>query len=246
MNIDLYQEVIFIYLFTRLPLLILLSLAAVGLEWVRSRFYQGRFYRPFLLNIILAWIPLILSIAAYIFFLQNNFREDLASTALLIVWFFFFPNSIYLITEVHHFRDRFADEGKDPFWFDNIEILSIVGVGLLLGIHSLAIVHFLLRSYFPEVWSWIILVSYIFVANLGIYIGRYMRLNSWDVLFNPLRLIKRVFNELNSREKVQTLILYTTLFSLFILVFYQFVELTTNNLYVLGLQIQDLQSKTSS
>lgn len=243
MNIALYQEVIFIYLFTRLPLLILLSVAALGLEWVRSRFYQGRFYRPFLLNIILAWIPLLLSIAAYVLFLRNNFHEELASIVLLIVWFFFFPNSIYLMTEVHHFRDRFADEGKDPFWFDNIEILSLVGAGLLLGIHSLAVIHFLLIIYLSEQWSWGILIGYVFLANLGIYIGRYLRLNSWDILSNPVRLLKLVFRELNSRTKLQTLLLYTTLFSFFVLLVYQFTALTINNLYVLGLQIQELQTK---
>lgn len=150
MNIELAEEVLFTYLFLRLPLIFVFSLATLGMEFMRSRLYGGRFYKPFLLNIILAWIPLILSVMAEIIFLRHNFQEDLATFALLVIWFFFFPNSIYLITEVHHFRDRFADKAKEPFWFDNIEILSMVAVGLLLGSHSLAIVHFLLRSSFSN------------------------------------------------------------------------------------------------
>lgn len=246
MNIDLYQEVIFTYLYTRLPILVILSLAVLGMEWARSRFYQGRFYKPFLLNVILAWIPLILSIAAYVIFLQNDFQENLASISLLVVWFFFFPNSIYLITEVHHFRDRFADDGKDPFWYDNIEILSIVSLGLLLGTHSLAVVDFLLKSYLPNNWSWLILIGYVFLANLGIYIGRYLRLNSWDIISNPVRLLKQVFNELNSRSKLQTLMVYTALFSFFVLIFYRFTELTIDNLYTLALDIERLQKQVKS
>ena len=83
------------------------------------------------------------------------------------------------MTEVHHFRDRFADQAREPFWFDNIEILSIVGVGLLLGSYSLAIIQFLLRNHVSLGVSWAIVIGYVFLANVGIYIGRYIRFNSW-------------------------------------------------------------------
>ena len=241
-NIEIYEEVLFVYLFQRLPIFFVFSLAALGMEWMRSRLYQGKFYTPFLLNIFLAWIPLILSVAAYILFLRSDLHETWTISVLLAIWFLFFPNSIYLITEVHHFRDRFHDKGTDPFWFDNIEILSIVSVGLLLGNHSLAIIHFLLRNHLSNSLSWVAIIGYVFLANFGIYIGRYLRLNSWDVIMNPLQLIGQIFNELTSLPKLKILALYTTLFSFFILVFYLFIDLNITNLYELKVQINELRS----
>lgn len=99
MNIEIYEEVLFTYLFLRLPIIFFFSLAALGMEWMRSRLYQGRFYKPFLLNIILAWIPLLISVAAYIVFLRSGFHETWTTLILLAIWFVFFPNSIYLILD---------------------------------------------------------------------------------------------------------------------------------------------------
>ena len=161
---------------------------------------------------------------------------------LLAIWFVFFPNSIYLITEVHHFRDRFADKARDPFWFDNIEILSIVGVGLLIGSHSLAIIHFLLRNHLSNSGSWLAVIGYVLLANFGIYIGRYWRFNSWDVVRNPINLLKKVGVELSSWSKAKAVILYTVIFSFFILMFYLMVNLTISNLYALAITIEKLRS----
>ncbi|MGD1940277.1 MAG: DUF1361 domain-containing protein [Leptolyngbyaceae cyanobacterium] len=193
------------------------------------------------MNIILAWIPLLLSLAAYLVFLRTGFRETWLTIGLLAIWFVFFPNAIYLITEVHHFRDRFADEAQDPFWFDNIEILSIVGVGLLLGSYSLAIIQFLLINHVSLAMSWLLLIGYVFLANVGIYIGRYIRFNSWDVFTRPLPLAKRLGNELKRPGTAKTLVGYASLFSFFILMFYLFIHVTLSNLYNLGLVIKNLQ-----
>ncbi len=242
MNIEVYEEVLFVFLFYRLPILFFFSLATLMMEWVRSRIYQGKFYRPFLLNIILAWIPLILSLAAYILFLKNRFNDPLLILLLLGVWFVFFPNSIYLITEVHHFRSRFNDKAKQPFWFDNIEILSVVAIGLLIGSYSLAIIHFFLQNSLSNYGSWIAIIAYVFLANFGIYIGRYFRFNSWDIVTNPINLFKRIVKEISSFSTLKALILYTTLFSFFILMFYLLTHLNISNLYTLELRLKELQN----
>ena len=178
--------------------------------------------------------------AADIIFWRSGLHETWSTLILLAIWFVFFPNSIYLITEVHHLRDRFADHSREPFWFDNIEILSLVSVGLLIGSHSLAIIHFLLRNHFSNSLSWIALISYVLLANFGIYIGRYWRFNSWDIVRRPLPLFKQVFRELSSCSQAKILILYTILFSFFILMFYLFVNLTIINLYTLAIRLEQL------
>ncbi|MEL4898511.1 DUF1361 domain-containing protein [Crocosphaera sp. Alani8] len=242
MNLEIYEEVLFNYLSSRLPIIFFFSLATLGMEWMRSRLYEGRFYQPFLLNLILAWVPLVLSVVADIIFWQNGLHENWITLVLLGMWFAFFPNSIYLITEVHHFRDRFADHSREPFWFDNIEILSLVSVGLLIGSHSLVIIHFLLRNHFSNSLSWITVISYVFLANFGIYIGRYWRFNSWDIFRRPFSLFKQIFRELSSCSQAKVLIIYIILFSFFILMFYLFVHLTIINLYTLTNQLEQLRT----
>lgn len=237
MDIILAEEIVFSYLFLRLPLVLLFSLATLGLQVVRSRLYGYRFYRPFLLNIVLAWIPIGLSVVAHILFLRNNYQITPAVWLILAVWFFFFPNAIYLITEVHHFRD----ESKVPLWFDTIALLSIVLNGVLLGSYSLMIIHFLLRTQLSGGQSWLVLVGYVLLANFGIFIGRYLRFNSWDVVRNPLGLLRSILAQLRTREQLRNLLLYMLLFSFFILVFYLFIELDFQNLYGLGAALKLLR-----
>jgi len=236
MNIDVLEEVVFVYLFVRLPVLLLFSIATLGIQVLRSKLYGYRFYRPFLVNIVLAWIPMALSVLAYIVFLRNDLNVTWTSLLLLGVWFFFFPNAIYLITEVHHFQI----ESDVPLWFDTIGILSIVTNGVMLGTYSLAIIHFFLRSQFTGGVSWAIIIGYVLLANVGVYIGRYLRFNSWDIL-KPHRLIAGIFREFRNRAQLRDLALYAILFSFFILTAYVFVYLTLENYYGLAISIEKLQ-----
>lgn len=230
MDIVLAEEVVFAYLFLRLPIIFLFSVITLGIQVLRSRLFGYRFYRPFLLNIVLAWIPFVLSIFAQASFLRNGYTVTVWTWAFLLIWFLFFPNAVYLITEVHHFRDK----TDVPLWFDTIALLSIVFNGILLGVYSLMIIHLLLRSRFSNEISWLVLIGYVLLANLGIYIGRYLRFNSWDVVRRPHRLITQTLAQINTRRKLGAMALYVSLFAFFILTFYAFVELDFQSLYSLG------------
>ena len=237
MDIVLAEEVVFSYLLFRLPIVMLFSIITLGLQLLRSRLFGYWFYRPFLLNIFLAWVPIVVSIFVHVSFLRNSYELTPWAWLLLAVWFLFFPNAVYLITEVHHFRD----ETEVPLWFDTVALLSIVLNGLLLGTYSLLIIHFLLRTRLTGGQSWLILIGYVLLANFGIYIGRYLRFNSWDAVRAPWRILVEVGKQLNSWRAMGKMGLYVSLFAFFILVFYIFVELDFQNLYVLGQTIKELR-----
>ena len=197
----------------------LFSAVTVGLLVARARLYGYRVYRPMLLNLALAWVPIICVAVALLFFLGLIETSRWAPLALLVVWLVFFPNSTYLITEFHHLKD---DVTRVPFWFDTVVILSLALCGVLLGAFSLLLVQHVLELYVPWLLTWLLFAGYLFLSNLGIYIGRFMRFNSWDVVANPAGLIRQVWAELARRETRRNMLLFASVFTVFLGSFYLF------------------------
>lgn len=139
-------------------------------------------------NLFLAWIPFALSQRlSHI----NNRLKILFITAL---WLLFLPNAPYIITDFLHLKQRIPI----PYWYDILLLFSAALNGLLLGLSSLLTVEkFLLKRYGSKISGIIILCSF-FLCAFGIYIGRYLRWNSWDIIVNPGsvtgNILDRVFN----------------------------------------------------
>ncbi|GCE21636.1 DUF1361 domain-containing protein [Dictyobacter kobayashii] len=215
---------------------ILFSILTVGLLFARARIYPYPLYKPMLLNLFLAWIPIVCVSVALFFFLVTMASQPWLVIVLLCIWFVFFPNSTYLVTEFHHLKE---EVNNVPFWFDTIVILSLALCGVLLGSFSLLLIHRMLDLYLPPVFAWVIFVVYLFLSNVGIYIGRFLRFNSWDVLTNPLGLVRQVIKELKDPQKARNLLLFSTLFTIFLLAFYLFLySAVTPIIWVLEMLIQ--------
>ncbi len=230
MNVNTIDAILLVVLLHHLPLFLLFSAATLGIQWVRSRLYNIRFYRPFLLNLVLAWVPIVLSLPIYMIY-RTPEVNNWWILPLALLWFLFFPNATYLITEVHHFRD----ESDVPLWFDTIGILALVMGGLYLGSYSLLVIHIVLKLFIGETWGWIVIVGYVLLSNIGIYLGRFSRLNSWDVAFRPQRVLKHVIHQFSSLQKTGQLLLFALLFSSFVLGNYLLVELNFRNLLHLSI-----------
>jgi uncharacterized membrane protein len=82
-----------------------------------------------------------------------------------------------------------------PIWFDLVVILSFAWTGLMFGFVSLMDISTLLKKYFSNRTISIIIVFFLFISSFGIYLGRYLRWNSWDILRNPFGL----FNDIADR-----------------------------------------------
>lgn len=198
---------------------ILFSVLTVVLLFAKARIFGYRVYRPMLLNLGLAWIPIICVWIALGFFLSQTAHGIGITIVLLFIWFIFFPNSTYLITEFHHLKE---DVNIVPFWFDTIVILSLALCGLMLGSFSLLLVHRLLQLYLPNFWTWVIFIAYLFLSNVGIYIGRFLRFNSWDVVTKPGTLAKWLVSIFKDRKKMRDISLFASLYTVFLLTFYLF------------------------
>lgn len=134
-------------------------------------------------NLFLAFIPWgLTSLMIVKPKLQSN---KLVLWFLLLAWFLFFPNAPYIFTDLVHITQKTSM----PLWFDLMLILTFAWVGLLFGLLSLWDLERILRKSLSQTWISVISVCLLFLGSLGIYIGRDLRWNSWDVIREPFGLI---------------------------------------------------------
>jgi len=160
------------------PALLLVSIAVAwcSLLWgARFYFSESSQYFYMLYNLALAVIPLGLSAAVW------RAGKRWSAWPLAFVWLAFFPNAPYVLTDLIHLRPR----QDAPFWFDWIFLLSCAGAGLLAGLVSLRHIHLWLKTRFGAVRAEVALIGILALTGFGIYLGRFPRWNSWDLVLQP-------------------------------------------------------------
>jgi uncharacterized membrane protein len=151
----------------------------VGLIYFRVE-HTGSDYFLFLIwNLFLACIPVF---ASRLLRLAHQRRvPDVAQLALLAVWLLFLPNAPYIVTDLIHLQPG----STRLYWYDLTMLLSCAGVGLVLGYSSLIDVHKIFEERFGHRVAWSVAAATLLLSGYGIYLGRAMRWNSWDVIANP-------------------------------------------------------------
>lgn len=164
------------------------SVLCVGLLELRIRETGDAFYRFLVWNLVLAWVPLAFAVAAYA---RSRRGVDPLAAALLVPWLLFFPNAPYLLTDFIH-----LEEGPAPLWYDALMLSAFAWTGLLLGFASLYLVQMILRRAFGAAVGWLGVFGALALGSIGVYIGRFVRLNSWDVLLHPRDVVEVVHTRL--------------------------------------------------
>lgn len=135
-------------------------------------------------NLFLAFIPWLISSIMVVRRVDNK----LLLTGLALLWLLFFPNSPYILTDLFHLHAQ----SSVPVWFDLVLILSFAWTGLMYGFISLMDIETLLRQYISRERMLLLSAGALFLAGFGIYLGRFLRWNSWDVLHHPLGLLSDI------------------------------------------------------
>jgi uncharacterized membrane protein len=99
-------------------------------------------------------------------------------------------------------------------------LFSAAWVGMLCGLYSLSHVEKILRARFSNKVTWMVLVVITALASFGIYVGRFLRWNSWDVVASPHGLANDVWNIFSQPIQHQQAYLMIPVFFIFILVSY--------------------------
>ncbi len=143
-------------------------------------------------NLILAWIPYLLAIVSPIIY--NKTKSKIFLFFILMIWLFFFPNAPYILTDFVHLKQRV----QLPFWYDITLLTSFAGIGWMLGLLSLWEVEKTLKKIMNKQIATSFIYCTILLTGIGIWIGRYLRWNSWDIATRPQALIHDISQHLSN------------------------------------------------
>jgi uncharacterized membrane protein len=184
------------------------SLLCIALVLVRNVHTGDPDFRYLIWNLFLAWIPFALAVFVY-----DRWRRRGGGIVLLtlgFLWLLFFPNAPYIATDFVHLRhDPLA-----PFWYDAVTIAAFAWMGVLLGFASLYLMQTVVRQWRGPVAGWMFAFVAIALGSLGIYLGRFLRLNSWDALEHPSVLPRILHAVARDPFAYQEAIAVTVLFTL--------------------------------
>ena len=143
---------------------------------VIRRLYTGYWGFIFLnWNLFLAFVPWALT---SISFIKPKIQQSFLSIVILLIfWLLFFPNAPYIITDLFYLR---AVQNM-PVWYDTLMFLSYAWAGMLYGFLSLWDIERILGRKLPKAAVTVLSGFLLFVGSFGIYIGRYLRWNTWDL-----------------------------------------------------------------
>ncbi|TVP81017.1 MAG: DUF1361 domain-containing protein [Alkalicoccus sp.] len=178
---------------------------------------------PLVWNLMLAWIPLGFACAAHWVMTTPGpvYGRGLIACIFGAGWLFFYPNTIYILTDFLHLSGlnfHLSEPEETPAggyastlyamdneaWNSFFTIAFSAGIGLAISVISLYIVHFHIRRHFSRVSGWLFVVTVQVLCGIGVYLGRFIRFNSWDVMREPLTILAVTF------ESIDRFMLYFT------------------------------------
>jgi uncharacterized membrane protein len=158
----------------------------IGMVLARVIYTNDIYYVFLLWNLFLAVVPLIISNRIY----RKHRNYGIGIFVLLLLWLLFLPNAPYIITDLVHLYHR----PPVPYWFDMCLVLLSAFNGLLVGFLSINQIEKIIRMYRLGRYMNIMRALIFFAMSYGVYLGRYLRFNSWDPFIKPVQFAKGVLS----------------------------------------------------
>jgi uncharacterized membrane protein len=202
---------------TAVPVLTLVFASGVSVALVFARIaWTGKLRYAFLIwNLFLAWMPLFFALLA-----EDKYRatsgRDWRFLTLMGAWLLFFPNAPYIFTDVIHLQSSFFAH----FWVDLMLILLCAFTGLVLGFISLYIMQSIVTRILGRWFGWCFIAVVAGLSGFGIYLGRFLRFNSWDILWRPIKLFQGIGGIISDPFVSSKSIALPILFATFIFIAY--------------------------
>ncbi|MFA6508092.1 MAG: DUF1361 domain-containing protein [Treponemataceae bacterium] len=199
-------------------------LGGCALVVVRFALTDRFFYFFLLWNLALALVPYGIAVAIFAVSRREKTTRTYALLALLsVLWLVFYPNAPYIFTDFIHVVNRtwlrsgtVIIEKDTLLWYDLVLCSAFAFMGHSSGLMSIDLV---LRSFKGVTRRWIarmLVALAVMVAGFGLYIGRFVRFNSWDLFLHPIETAGKILPYLWSPRAV----LLASAFSAFILITY--------------------------
>jgi uncharacterized membrane protein len=202
---------------------VLLNIACavcIGLVLARVAYSDSRRHIGLVWNLFLAWIPFMLAYFAH----AVSWRRAtlyLVMPLVAFLWLIFFPNAPYMLTDLQDLARRATDA---PLWYDVIIVGWSSWTGMLLGVISLYLMQDIIARTFSRSAGWIFVFVISSLSSFAIYLGRFVRLNSWDILQDPAETAQEVLGIIvdPSMRLAAFMLLYTFFFLFIFLLLYSF------------------------
>lgn len=215
-----------LFIFTILGLA---SLICTALFRWRVQLTGSENYTFMIWNLFLAWIPFFTAYFTYTSALQPT-RMKIMVPAAAFLWLIFFPNAPYILTDFQHLA--VADWQNIDTWYDVLMLLWFAFTGLLLGMVSLFMMQEIIRRSFGRWFGWSFVALVTALTATGVYVGRFLRWNSWDIITHPQELAQ--FTLARAVDPSGRSIVFTAIFAALFLFFYL-------TLYAFGHLLQERQ-----
>jgi uncharacterized membrane protein len=193
----------------------LVSVLAITLLLLRVKITNSTYLLFLIWNLFLAFIPYFLSSSIF----KNFFNKSKKTQNSLyeLVWLLFIPNSFYILTDFTHLHFKTTFQ----FSLDMLIISSFSFVGFYVGLLSIHTMRQLVIAKYGNTKGNIFILTISFLSAFGIFLGRVLRFNSWDIISKPIQLASTSINALFSLETIiYTLQLGTIILISYILFYY--------------------------
>lgn len=205
-----------VFVMLNLACLVCILLVAARVLYTDSVRHTGLIW-----NLFLAWIPFILAAVAHAVSWKRLWLY-LILPFIALLWLLFFPNAPYMLTDL---QDLVRSGGVGaPLWYDVIIVVWCSWTGMLLGVISLYLMQDIVLRTFGRAAGWLFVFVISGLSSFGIYIGRFVRLNSWDILQNPAETTMTILGLVidPSMRLAAFTLLYTFFFLFIFLLLYSF------------------------
>lgn len=155
---------------------------------IRNGVAHNKTYNFLVWNAFLGLVPFLVALGTYFF------RNKLGKVPVLLLsglWLLFYPNAPYMITDFIHVNP----ESKIVV-YEALLIFSFAMLSLFYGFYSLKLIEKILQVHYKAVTVKIITWLAILLSSFGLYLGRVLRLNSWDVFTDFFGTMKVIFEHL--------------------------------------------------
>lgn len=202
----------------RLTMFVLLAgatIVSVAIWRFRAE-YSGTIHYGFLVwNLFLAWIPFMISYLTYTLTLNRKQVYVLIPIAAFF-WLLFFPNAPYILTDFQHLA---VGTWHDlPVWYDVMMLIWFAFTGVLLGMVSLFMMQEMVSRELGRWVGWGLVAIVAALSAAGIYAGRFLRWNSWDIFNNPKGML--LFTVQHAQDPSLRSVGFISLFTAFFLFLY--------------------------
>lgn len=165
-------------------------------------------------NLFLAWMPYLFSLAALVIHRwQPGWWWAVIPPGAM--WLLFFPNAPYILTDLIHLRQRTI-----PIWYDIGLLVTFALTGCFLAIASLRSMQKIISAFVGRMLSWVFVMGTMGLTSFGIYMGRYLRWNSWDLFTDPYPVLRDIYHPIRYPFSNKETIAFSIMFAAILFVFY--------------------------